>query len=273
MKDTIRARARSCRLENLNSPACLASGALMRKITAVTFDLWDTLIQERPGGSDKVARLRIERIGRVLAGRGAIHSPLEIESAYQETGDFLALTWSKQRDMSARDQVLFMLSAIDPRLVSRISPEDTTEIERIYSEGILDNPPALLPGVKKALEEVSGAGYRLGLISNTGRTPGSALRVVMDRMGILHHFDVTTFSNEIQIRKPAKMAFRVTLDKLKVVPRAAVHVGDDAENDVEGAVRCGMRAIQITAGDEKPSAAADAKRPDLSGLLEEIEKL
>lgn len=245
----------------------------MRKITAVTFDLWDTLIQEHPGGSDKVARLRIDKIGKILAGRGATHSPEEIESAYQETGNFLALTWGKHRDMSARDQVLFMLSAIDSKLVSRISPMDIAEIERVYSEGILDNPPALLPGAKKALDEVKGAGYRLGLISNTGRTPGSALRVVMERMGILHHFEVTTFSNEIQVRKPAEMAFRITLDKLKVVPRAAVHVGDDAENDVGGAIRSGMRAIQITAEDEKPSAAADAKRANLNHLLEDIEKL
>jgi len=245
----------------------------MRKITAVTFDLWDTLIKERPGGSEKVARLRIERIGKILADRGAMHTPEEIESAYLETGDFLALTWSKQRDMSARDQVLFLLSAVDPRLASRLTGRDVSEIERIYSESILDNPPILLPGTKRALEQVREAGYKTGLISNTGRTPGSVLRVVMGRLGIAEYFDVTTFSNEIQVRKPAEMAFRTTLDKLKVVPRAAVHVGDDPDKDVDGARGIGMRAIQILVGDEEPSARADASRRDLDHLLDEIERL
>ena len=245
----------------------------MRKITAVTFDLWDTLIKEHPGGSDKVASRRIEGINKILSERGAVHSLDEIRSAYEETGEFLALTWSKKRDMSARDQVLFMLSSVDAKLASRLSTQDISQIERIYSESILDNPPVLLPGAKKALDEVQNAGYRIGLISNTGRTPGSVLRVLMDRMGILEQFDVTTFSNEIQVRKPAEMAFMVTLDGLKVVPRAAVHVGDDAEKDIEGAKRCGMKAIQIASGDEKPSDFADARRSNLSGLLDDIAKL
>lgn len=258
---------------HFNTHARVASGARMRKITAVTFDLWDTLIKENPGGSDKVAELRIERIGKILGERGVAHSPDEIASAYRETGDFLALTWSKKRDMSVRDQVLFMLSSVDAKLASRLSSHDLTEIERTYSEGILDNPPRLLPGAKQALEEVKNAGYRIGLISNTGRTPGTVLRVVMDRMGILQFFDVTTFSNEIQVRKPAEMAFRVTLDKLKVVPRAAVHIGDDPEKDVVGAKRCGMKAIQIVAADQDSSDEADARRKSLSNLVEEIEKL
>ena len=264
---------RSCRMEHFNSEARLASGTRMRKITAVTFDLWDTLIKEHPGGSDKVAKLRIDGIGKILSAKGATHSLEEIESAHRETGDFLALTWSKRRDMSARDQVLFMLSSVDAKLASRLSANDMAEIERIYSESILDNPPVLLTGAKKALEEVRGGGYRIGLISNTGRTPGSVLRTLMDRMGILEHFDVTTFSNEIQVRKPAEMAFRVTLDKLKVVPRSAVHIGDDPEKDVEGAKRCGMKAIQIVAGNESPSDLADASRSNLSHILEEIAKL
>jgi FMN phosphatase YigB (HAD superfamily) len=82
----------------------------MRKITAVTFDLWDTLIQEHPGGSDRLAKLRIEKICSLLSSRGIIHSKDEIGSAYKKTGDFLELTWSKRRDMPVHDQVLFMKS-------------------------------------------------------------------------------------------------------------------------------------------------------------------
>jgi hypothetical protein len=84
----------------------------MRKISAVTFDLWDTLIQEHPGGSDRLAKLRIEKIGSLLSSRGIMHSKDEIGSAYKKTGDFLELTWSKRRDMPVHDQVLFMKSVL-----------------------------------------------------------------------------------------------------------------------------------------------------------------
>lgn len=230
---------------------------IMRKITAVTFDLWDTLIKEYPGGNEKVTKLRVEKIVNILDGRGIVHSSEEVGGAYRKTGDFLELTWSKRRDMPVRDQVLFMLNCVDNKLSRKIDRDALAEVQKVYEESILDNPPMLLPGAKEALRAVSDKGYKLGLISNTGRTPGTILRVVMDRMGILEYFDETTFSNEILVRKPAEKAFRSTLDKLKVLPKAAVHVGDDAEKDIGGAKKVGMRAIQVLVPGEERSALAD----------------
>ena len=42
----------------------------MRRIAAVTFDLWDTLIQEAPGNADKVAAPR--KLGQETDGIGEI---------------------------------------------------------------------------------------------------------------------------------------------------------------------------------------------------------
>lgn len=229
----------------------------MRRITAVTFDLWDTLMQERPGGSDKVARIRVAKIASYLASAGIVHTPDEIMSAHEKTGQFLQMVWTKRRDLPLRDQVLFMLNSIDAKLPGRLKSEDIERIERVYSESILENPPVLLPGAREALQEVRLSGYRIGLISNTGRTPGSALRLLMKRLDILEFFDVMTFSNEILVRKPAQRAFTATLSKLKVAPKAAVHVGDDAESDVMGAKRAGMKAIHVLSEGREPSAKAD----------------
>lgn len=245
----------------------------MKKISAVTFDLWDTLIKEHPGGSEKVAELRMERIERLLTDRGIPHSQEAVRKAYDETGAFLALTWSKKRDMALRDQVLFMLSSIDAKLAGRLRPTDFEEIERVYAEGILDHPPRLLPGAAEALESVKSAGYKIGLVSNTGRTPGTVLRTIMEDMDILDFFDVTVFSNEILVRKPAEKAFRVALEGLKVVPRASVHVGDDPEKDIQGAKSCGMKAIQILVDDHESSESADGRLVDIRGVALEIAKL
>lgn len=245
----------------------------MRRITAATFDLWDTLIQENPGGSDRVARIRVAKIGSILSSAGLVHAPEEIMEAHEKTGQFLQLVWAKRRDLPVRDQVLFMLHSIDAKLPGRLRREDLDRVERIYSESILENPPVLLPGAKEALRQVRGSGYRMGLISNTGRTPGSALRVVMQRMGILEFFDATTFSNEILVRKPAEGAFTATLAKLKVAPKAAVHIGDDPESDVAGAKRAGLKAIQVVPIGYERSPNADLDVPSLDAVPGAIQKL
>lgn len=245
----------------------------MRKIAAVTFDLWDTLIQERPGGSDKVARLRINGMASILSARGVVHTAQELESAYAETGEFLKMTWSKNKDVPMGDQVLFLLSSVDDKLASKLAIKELADLERIYAESILDNPPTLLPGAESALRSVKEKGYRVGLISNTGRTPGSVLRSMMSRMGVLGYFDATTFSNETLVRKPAEGMFRVTLDKLKVVPKAAVHIGDDADCDIAGAKKIGMHAIHVVAVGKSPSKVADGHVKSLDQVIDRIEEL
>jgi len=245
----------------------------MRNISAVTFDLWDTLIQEHPGGAQRVAKSRVHEIVRILNETGAVHAEREVQDAYDKSGIFLELTWSKRRDLTVRDQVLFLLNCIDDKLVGRLKGQDLDEIEKAYSEGILGNPPMLLPGAEEALRSVKAKGYRTGLISNTGRTPGSVLRLVMQDMGILHHFDVTSFSNELLVRKPAETIFRKTLDGLRVPPRAAVHIGDNPEQDIEGAKSVGMHAIQFVTNGKMVSKAADDRVSSFERILEHIERL
>jgi len=245
----------------------------MRNISAVTFDLWDTLVQEHPGGARKVAKSRIDNIIQVLGQTGIVHTEEEVREAYDKSGIFLELTWSKMRDLSVKDQVLFLLNCIDGKLVGKLKGQDLDAIEKTYSEGLLDNPPMLLPGAEEALRSVNAKGYRMGLISNTGRTPGSVLRLVMQDMGILHYFDVTTFSNELLVRKPAETIFRKTLDDLKVPPKAAVHIGDNPDQDIEGAKRVGMHAIQFVTDGKNTSKVADDHVSSLDHILEHIENL
>ncbi len=247
----------------------------MRRLGAATLDLWDTLIQELPGGSGKVAKARINGIQDVLARTGRHYSHEEVLEAYAKTGTFLGLAWGKTRDMSVRDQVLFMLSCIECRLPSKLSPQDFEEIERVYSDSMLDARPVLMPMAREALEELRSDGYRLGLISNTGRTPGTSLRTIMEDLGILEFFDVTTFSNEVLVRKPAEAIFRITLDGLKVPAKSAVHIGDDPESDVTGARRFGMATVQVHSSRVSRSEVADAyviSMDEVPGVLRSLQR-
>jgi len=256
----------------LNIGSSSAFDGHMRRISAVTFDLWDTLIQEVPGNTEKVSSIRVDRIWRVLNERGMIHSRREVEKAYNKTFDFLQLTWSKSRDVPVKDHILFMLTSIDSKLSGRLAKDDIALIEKIYSEGILEHPPRLLPGAKDSLRAVKSRDFRIGLISNTGRTPGSMLRVVMGKLGILEYFDATTFSDEILVRKPNGLAFSLTLEKLRAIPKTAVHVGDDSEKDILGAKRAGMRTVQYVPGDARASKDADAHVRSLDKVLDKIDE-
>ncbi len=101
------------------------------------------------------------------------------------------------------------------------------------------------PGATEVLEDLAGRGLRLALICNTGRTPGSMLRQVLDRLSLKRNLSVLTFSDEVGLRKPHPEIFARTLDALGVLPGEAAHVGDDVTTDVAGARGIGMRAIHL----------------------------
>ena len=87
--------------------------------------------------------------------------------------------------------------------------------------------------------DAARAGYRLGVICNTGMAGGRVLREVLRRHGLLDYFDVTVFSNEFGMSKPHPSIFRAHARGARAVsqPREALHVGDIEELDVEGARR------------------------------------
>ncbi len=113
----------------------------------------------------------------------------------------------------------------------------------------------------------------MGLISNTGKTPGAVLRKVMSRMDILRYFDTTTFSDELLVRKPDPTMFLRTLEDLRVAPENAVHVGDDPVADIEGASGVGMRTVHVAGAEGKAAAKADKNVASIVGVASAIESL
>jgi len=97
------------------------------------------------------------------------------------------------------------------------------------------------------------------VVSNTMRTPGVTLRRVLERYGLLGCFAHTAFSDETRVRKPDPAIFLGALRALGAEPARAIHVGDDAILDVEGARAAGMRVVQVTDASLK---ALGARRPD-----------
>ena len=249
------------------------SGVAMPTIRAVTFDLWDTLIQEAPRGADRVAAIRIDDIGRILESVGYHHSRAGLERAYLMTGDHLEAIWRRYEDVSAREQVEFLLECLDAGLPDELTSAVLDDIEVAYSNSMLRHRPRLLPGAAETISAIRDTGVVMGLISNTGKTPGSVLRMMLEQMDILECFRVSTFSNEVRERKPARRMFEVTLAELGVDARDSVHIGDNPVADIEGAKAVGMRAILVGQDIEPCGQRADACVPDIAGVPRALDSL
>ena len=89
--------------------------------------------------------------------------------------------------------------------------------------------------------------YTIGLISNSGVTPGRNLRQVLDNHGILQYFHCTVFSDEVGYHKPHPIIFQKAIDELQIEANDIVHVGDLFEADVAGAKASGMKAVWFNA--------------------------
>ena len=95
----------------------------------------------------------------------------------------------------------------------------------------------------KTIIKTLSLNYKIGLISNTGVTPGGIIIKVFKKLEILKYFMVTIFSDEIGFYKPKSIIFEKALNKLKCKPEHAIHVGDLLQTDIEGAKAYVMRTI------------------------------
>jgi len=85
----------------------------------------------------------------------------------------------------------------------------------------------------------------MGIISNTGITPGYILRKVLERAQTSAFFRVMVFSDEIGFSKPHRLMFETALKELDAHPSEAIHIGDGLRTDIAGAKAIGMKAIWI----------------------------
>lgn len=224
-----------------------------RVVRAVTLDLWGTLFLDGPGSDERYRRQRLAGIQAVLAGVGLTVPPAQLDRGYAAAARWLGELWQVNRDVSVREYVVALLKAVEASLPGRLSAETMAALISAYASPVLMAPPAVDPGARVALETLAAEGARLAVISNTMRTPGDIVRQVLDKAGLLSLFRVLTFSDECGIRKPAAEIFLRTLKELGVPPEAAVHVGDDAILDVEGARDVGMAVIQVSPDGRAPA--------------------
>jgi HAD superfamily hydrolase (TIGR01549 family) len=135
----------------------------------------------------------------------------------------------------------------------------------IYREWAACQHFELYDDVPAVLRQLTDAGLRIGLISNTHRCLAS-FQSHFELQGLI---SATVSSSDHGLMKPHPSIFAAALQLLDVSPAEAVMVGDSVKHDVEGALAVGMRAVLLNRGDTAaPTVAGDHRVPVIRSLRE-----
>jgi putative hydrolase of the HAD superfamily len=120
------------------------------------------------------------------------------------------------------------------------------------------------PGAHALLSACRARGLALCAISNWSER----LERVLSALGLGAAFDFVLCSARERLEKPDPALFRLALARAGVPAAAALHAGDDPQNDGRGARAAGLSAVLVDHDDRLGEAAAAGGFPRVRGLPE-----
>lgn len=220
-------------------------------LKAVTFDLWKTVVKQSPG--DNIDEIVTAGLEAVLTRHGQTRSRAKIMDATIQCRDkVMGLQVNEGKEMTPQQQLDWIVGLLD---IPRMDPL-LTELYEAYTTATLKKMPEPVPGVAQVLERLQSQ-MDLALICNTGKTPGSVARIILERLELKKYFSQLFFSDEVGVAKPHPKIFQETLHALGLKPNQAVHIGDDVRTDVKGARNVGMYTAWLAYGRELDGVECD----------------
>ena len=212
----------------------------MQEIKSITIDFWNTLY-DSTGGNERNRARQLAIVTEV--DKFALFLPADkINEAIEASWKNFEYYWKEHHlTPSAFETVKFIWE----HLKLPYSEDAINNVAKVFSEGILHHSPKPLPFVKEILPKLKEK-YKIALISDTGFSPGSIIKELMQRDGILEHFDAFSFSNETGVAKPNPKAYYTVLEPLQTPEHQALHIGDIEHTDIIGAKNIGMKAIRFS---------------------------
>ncbi|MCF6286038.1 MAG: HAD family hydrolase [Candidatus Hydrogenedentes bacterium] len=200
-------------------------------VRAITFDFWMTLFEEH----NRAERHQV-RVDEFCEATGA--DPVAADTAIQKAhAEFFRVHATEQRTLAPADAVRMACDALEISM----APATFQKLAEVFGTAIFAYPPVPIPG---ALDAVRAAAEQLpiGIISDSGMSPGSSLRRLLDDNGFTPHFTTLTFSDEVGVAKPQAPMFERTAKALNVAPHELLHLGDLEPTDIKGVQALGGMA-------------------------------
>jgi len=163
-------------------------------------------------------------------------------------GMLAKLRKAQERNRELRFEELY--SSVLLRLGINPSEEVLNQIYELYKRSYSFET---VPGAEETLQSLYGR-YKLAVVSNaTSHLP----RFALEKSGLAKFFQVVVVSRDLGVRKPDPEIFRYALERLKVKPEEAIHVGDSIKHDVKGAKKVGIKVVWIKTEEEEVTAEPD----------------
>ena len=243
-------------------------------LKVITFDFWNTIF-DSSGGIERNS-YRIIAIKEEFSRLGADLKPENYQAAMKASWEYFNSIWKTEyRTPSANETVRFFWDY----LKVPYDEQAISTVEAAFAESVLHFPPKLVEGVEEVILSLREK-YLLGIVSDTGFSPGTILRQLLKDAGIYDSFQAFSFSDETGVSKPHHKAFMTILEQLDCPPHSALHVGDIESTDIEGAIGIGMKAIRFSgdatrflANNAEPTTKANAEIFSWGEFAEVLEKI
>src|SRR5450759_2239738 len=187
-------------------------------LKAVTFDYWNTLFVDVHGRDRE--RRRAEILRAELAALGRALPQTALDESLRDGFDFFDRVWIKEhRTPSCGELVDSILAVLGAQVPETARGRLVSPFELL----VLDMPPEPMPSAVYTLPLLAER-YRLAVVCDTGYSPGSVLRELLERNGMLAYFEYLYFSNEHGMSKPdVRVIQRTDIAGAQAAGMAAVH--------------------------------------------------
>lgn len=190
-------------------------------ITAVLFDLYETLVTERDALPTRASSLG-KRLGL--------------------DNDAFRKAWKPQRSKVIRGEVSFAGAlvevgmqlgyALNPAIVRGLCDERCRDKSALFE--------SFHPDALTVIRQLRDQGMKLAVVSNCFAEDAQG----WPRCAAAHWFDTAVFSFEVGAAKPEPRIYLEATQRLEVDPSEAVFVGDGGDDELLGAKRAGLRSAQ-----------------------------
>jgi putative hydrolase of the HAD superfamily len=229
----------------------------------IFFDLGDTLMRAHPSWAGVYRQVLVEH--------GIDVSEDDLAAALVKAtrdGD-----WMSEEPFEATAEASFeRIKDFDRRALGELGVTDLSDdlFTRIEEAFVDRSSWFIFPDVVPAVEAISAAGIRMGLISNWVWGAPELLHDV----DLARHFDGMAISARVGYMKPNGRIFEHALKQLDATPAASIHVGDSYAADVVGARRVGMTPVLIARNVGDPARIRQENEdPDLHVVADLFELL
>jgi len=206
---------------------------LVELIEAVTFDVWNTLLEIRTFLNEvakhlsKLINKPVYEVSELVfraflrTKKAHLHGVFDDERVVEQSLEFM----SKQMKI---DEIEVLHKAF-----------------KLATESV-DPSEIVIKGVEKILSEIKALGLKRAIIGNVVIWPGDYTRFLLKRANLDRYFSVQLYADEVRCSKPNKEIFTRALSELGIEnPEKAVHIGDSLYEDFVGAILSRMKAILI----------------------------